>query len=151
MTLVKRTQKYYKGKLTFLNDVQTQCESEKILRREKRLMELNPFGDELSDSNDKNDFAVLDDVNTLKNLMAFAEITRYKETLLVDMTEEDRSEVTQRIINNLDKFHVKPVGYEIKQDSIVVAWYLNSVINTFTFSDQSTGLVDYFWERNDEG
>ncbi|MCA0151352.1 hypothetical protein LCD52_21870 [Rossellomorea vietnamensis] len=136
------TQRYYKGELSFINDVPEHVDLELITKKEQNLMEKNPFGDGISNENGENDFAVLDDVNTLKNLMAFAEITRYKETLLVDMTEKDRNEVTQRIINNLDMFHVKPVGYEIKKDSIVVAWYLNSVINTFTFSDQSTALID---------
>ncbi|TYS18051.1 hypothetical protein FZC78_09495 [Rossellomorea vietnamensis] len=137
MMEVKQAQKYYNGTLTFINNFQEQSEEEEILVKEKRLMEIYSFGED-----SESDFAVLDDVNTLKNLMAFAEVTRYKERLLADMTVEERDEVTKRIIKNLDEFHVKPVGYEIKKDSIVVAWYLNSVINTFRFSDQSTALVD---------
>jgi len=146
---MEQAHKFYNGKLTIINDIQGQCDSEKILEKEKKLLEIYPFGDEVGDLNGENNFAVLDDVNTLKNLMAFAEITRYRETLLVDMTQEERDEVTKKIISNLDKFDVKPIGYEIKEDSIVIAWYLNSVINTFYFSCQVTGLVDYYTERGE--
>ena len=87
-------------------------------------------------------FRVLDDVNTLKNIMIFAEITRYKDTLLTDMAEEERNKTIQIIVDNLDKFEVTPVGYEINQDSLVIGWYLNSVINTFWFSDCISAFVD---------
>lgn len=107
-------------------------------------MEINPFGDELSDSNGENDFAVLDDVNTLKNVMVFAEINRYRETLLSDMQGGEKSEVINLIIDNLSRFHAKPVAYEIKDDSIVVGWYLNSVINTFRFSECIEAMVDSY-------
>ncbi|WP_112182538.1 hypothetical protein [Paraliobacillus zengyii] len=140
--MIEQVKKYYNGKLTLINNIQGEYEQEEISIKEKRLMNTSQFGDEPYDSIDEEEFAVLEDINTLKNLMAFAEINSFKEILLVDMTENERYEVTQRIINNLDKFHVKPVGYEIKKDSIVIAWYLNSVINTFTFSDQSTALND---------
>ncbi|MFJ7725878.1 hypothetical protein ACIQXV_06905 [Neobacillus sp. NPDC097160] len=143
MLLKEQTQKYYKGNLTFFDDAQKQVEElENIYKKEKRLMELNPFGDEIADSDGKNDFAVLDNVNTLKNLMAFAEITRYREDLLAEMPEDGKRKVIQLIIDNLKMFHVKPVAYEIKKDSIIVAWYLNSVINTFTFSDQVEALAE---------
>ncbi|WP_226668714.1 hypothetical protein [Metabacillus litoralis] len=146
MLLKEQTQKYYKGKLNFINNVQEHNRLENILGKEQRLMDMNPFGDELSGENGENDFAVLDDVNTVKNVMVFAEINRYKETLLLDMQEEERSKVISLIIDNLNRFHVKPVAYEVKTDSIVVAWYLNTVMNTFRFSESIEALVDFYGE-----
>lgn len=143
MTVIEKAQKYYKGNLSFFDDAQEQYKHlGSVLDKEKRLMEICPFGDEINDSNGENVFAVLDDVNTLKNVMVFAEINRYRETLLADMPEDERRKVTRLIINNLDKFHVKPVAFEVKEDAIVVAWYLNSVINTFRFSENIEALVD---------
>ena len=147
MLLKEQTQKYYKGKLTFINNVQEHCRLENISGKEQRLMERYSFGDELSDENGENDFAVLDDVNTVKNVMVFAEINRYREALLLDMQEEERSKVISLIIDNLNKFHVKPVAYEVKADSIVVAWYLNTVINTFRFSESIEALVDFYEKK----
>ncbi|MFK9091713.1 hypothetical protein [Bacillus salipaludis] len=146
MLLINHIQKCYRGNLTLLEGAEEQYTRNGDLgEKEKSLMAIYPFGDEVSDSSGENDFAVLDDVNTLKNLMAFAEITRYKETLLAEMTQEERNKVIELIINNLNRFEVKPIGYEIKQDSIVIAWYLNSVINTSVFSCQVPGLVDNFF------
>lgn len=142
MTVIKQAQKYYKGKLTFIHNVQAEHDLKNILKKEKRLMGIYPFGYETSNGKDENKFIVLDDVNTLKNVMIFAEINRYRETLLVDFQEEDRNKVIGLIIENLNEFHVKPVAYEVKGDSIIVAWYLRSVINTFRFSDSIEGLVD---------
>ncbi|MGM2457250.1 hypothetical protein ACS2PT_12360 [Bacillus cereus group sp. BceL015] len=146
MLLKEQTQKYYKGKLTFINNVQEHSRLENISRKEQRLMERYPFGDELSDENGENDFAVIDDVNTVKNVMVFAEINRYRETLLLDMQEEERSKVISLIIDNLNRFHVEPVAYEVKGGSIVLAWYLNTVINTFRFSESIEALVDCYEE-----
>lgn len=143
MTVIKQVQKWYKGNPVFFNDVEVECSPEAITEKEKHLMDYDLFGVEFDDFGEKDEFAVLDDVSTLKNLMAFAEITRFRETLLVDMEQEEREKVTEKIINNLDRFHTKPIGYEIKEESIVLIWYLNSVINTFTFSDQSTGLTQF--------
>lgn len=150
--VVEQMQKYYKGKLTFFGDVQEHDESQsldRMLKKEKCLMERHPFGDELSDENGENDFAVLDDVNTVKNLMVFAEINRFRETLLSDMQEEERSEVIRLIIDNLSRFHAKPVAYELKEDTIVVGWYLNSVINTFRFSECIEAMVDRYEKVED--
>ncbi|MEH7872478.1 hypothetical protein V7685_00565 [Bacillus velezensis] len=110
MMLKEQIQKYYKGKLTFIKH----SRFDNISRKEQSLMERCPFGDELSDGNGENDFAVLDDVNTVKNVMVFVEINRYRETLLLDMQEGERSNVISLIIDNLNKFHVKPVAYEVK-------------------------------------
>ncbi|MBG9587989.1 hypothetical protein [Cytobacillus firmus] len=151
MMLKEQTQKYYKGKLTFINNVQEHSRFDNISRKELSLMERCPFGDELSDGNGENDFAVLDDVNTVKNVMVFVEINRYRETLLLDMQEGERSNVISLIIDNLNKFHVKPVAYEVKADSIVVAWYLNTVINTFRFSESIEALVDFYEELENNG
>lgn len=140
MNMKEQAQKYYKGKLTFFDNAEEQVE---ILEKEKWLMDRNPFGDGYTTPVKENEFAILDDVNTLKNVMAFAEITRFREIQIVDMTQEERQNITQVIIDNLNKFHIEPIGYEITKSSIIVGWYLNSVINTFTFSDQIGGVVDY--------
>ena len=143
MQLINHIQNCYRGNLTLLEDAEEQYARDGDLdKKERSLMAVYPFGDEVSDSNGENDFVVLDDVNTLKNLMAFAEITHYKESLLAEMTQDERNKVIELIINNLNKFEVKPIGYEIKGDSIVIAWYLNPTINTSIFSCQVTGLVD---------
>ncbi|MGW6190585.1 hypothetical protein ACWFRC_07520 [Bacillus cereus] len=148
MKIEEQAQKYYKGNLIFFDDAQEQIERfGSINQKEEWLMNLYPFSDEILYEEGDCKFAVLDDVNTLKNLMVFAEINRYKETLFSDMDDDERDKTIQLIINNLGDFHVKPIGYEIKYDSIIVAWYLNSVINTFTFSDQVTGLVNYYSSR----
>lgn len=144
MLLKEQTQKYYKGKLTFINNGQEHIGLENISGKEQRLMERYDFGDEIFDENGENDFAVLDDVNTVKNVMVFAEVNRYREKLLSDMQDGERSKVISLIIDNLNKFHVKPVAYEVKADSIVVAWYLNTVINTFRFSESIEALVDFY-------
>ncbi|MCR4352016.1 hypothetical protein NT851_19455, partial [Bacillus amyloliquefaciens] len=136
---------------TFINNVQEHSRFDNISRKEQSLMERCPFGDELSDGNGENDFAVLDDVNTVKNVMVFVEINRYRETLLLDMQEGERSNVISLIIDNLNKYHVKPVAYEVKANSIVVAWYLNTVINTFRFSESIEALVDFYEELENTG
>lgn len=142
MMLKQYVKKYYNRNLTFTEGSESiVLDSTKLAALEEETMRQYPFGDDCSNADGKNDFAVLDNVNTLKNLMAFAEITRYKQTLLSNMTKEERNEVTAKIINNLDKFEVKPVGYEITENSIIVAWYLNPIINTFTFSNQSIWLT----------
>ncbi|WP_067727839.1 hypothetical protein [Oceanobacillus damuensis] len=148
MMVDEQAQKYYKGKLTFINNVKVQSKPVNILKKEQRLMERHPFGDELANEDGENDFAVLDDVNTLKNVMVFAEINRYRETLLSDMQDGERSKVISLIIDNLNRFHVKPVAYEVKADSIVVAWYPNTVINTFRFSESILALEDYEEREN---
>lgn len=137
-------QKYYQGNLTLLKGAEEQYENQGILlEKEQELMEIHEFGDELICSDgSENHFKVLDDVNTLKNIMMFAEITRYKNTLLSDMDEEERDATNQLIIDNLNRFHVVPVGYEIKKDSILIAWYLSNVINSFRLSDNLCALVD---------
>jgi hypothetical protein len=143
MKIVEQVQGYYKGSLTFFDDVKEQDESlDRVMKKEQRLMDLHPFGDELSDSNDESDFAVLDDVNTLKNVVVFVEINRYRETFLSDMQEKERDIVIRLMIDNLNRFHVKPVAYEVKEDSIVVGWYLNSAINTFRFSECIEAIED---------
>lgn len=143
MQLINHIQKCYRGNLTLLEDLEEQYARKGVLdKKERSSVAVYPFENEISNSNGENGFAVLDDVNTLKNLMAFAEITHYKESLLVEMTQSERNRVTELIINNLNKFEANPVGYEIREDSIVIAWYLNPLINTSVFSCQVMGLVD---------
>ncbi|OXS60820.1 hypothetical protein B0G93_10797 [Bacillus sp. V-88] len=133
MTEFEQTQKYYSSKLILINDGEKEDPKE-IMNKEKRLMDLELFEDDTLGAIKRNNCVVLDNVCTLKNLTAFAEITRYKETLLADMAKEERDEVTHQIINHLEEFEVKPIGYEIKENSIVLAWHLNSVISTSKFS-----------------
>jgi hypothetical protein len=61
---------------------------------------------------------VLYDINTMKDIVAHAEINRYREKLQT---------VIPLIIDSLSELHVPPTAYAIKKDAIVLAWYLNNV------------------------
>lgn len=139
MSLEKLVQRYYRGNLTLFGDAQKQYESlGNVEEKESRSI----IADDLESSNGcENDFWVLDNVNPLKNVMVFAEITHYKRCPLADMEEEERNNTIQFLIDNLDKFDVKPVGYEVKNDSLVIGWYLNNAIDTFTFSINIEALI----------
>lgn len=146
MSLIENVQKFYKGNLTLLEGIQEQYEDSLNSRGDEiHLVEDTPISDDLSSSGGEGNFKVLDDVSILKNVMVFAEITRFKRVLLADMEKGERDGTIQVIIDNLDKFDVRPVGYEIKEGSLVIGWYLTSLINTFTFSCQMLSAVDDFW------
>ena len=144
MKLKMQTQKYYKGDLTLLDDSEERFgDFGDALEWEKVNMELEPFGDESEAIYGTKDYSILFDINTLKNVMIFSEITRFRDTLLADMPYEERSKINQLIVDNLSKFHIKPIAYEIKRDVIVLAWYLENVISAFKLSENMSCLIDW--------
>jgi hypothetical protein len=133
----------YNGNLTIIDKHDGEYIPEKTQLREKAMVDGKFFSDEIEDGNGvPSHYALLQDIVTLKHVMAFAEVTRYKEKLLTEMTIEEREKVIKIIVGNLDSFDVKPVCYEItEENSIVLAWYLNEVIDALDFLDPSLGLA----------
>jgi hypothetical protein len=70
---------------------------------------------------------VLHDIHTMKDIVAHAEINRYRETLLSEMSEAEMQTIIPLIIDSLSALDVPPTAYAIKKDAIVLAWYLNNV------------------------
>ncbi|MGS0433390.1 hypothetical protein ACU8YK_00265 [Bacillus paranthracis] len=143
MSLEKHIRKNYKGNLTLLDESKRSnevfCEASE---KEEHLIDLYDFGIELQRSfKIEKEYEVLQNIISLKNVMMFAEINRYKKTLFVDMEEQERKKKIQLVVDNLAKFDKKPVGYEIKDNVIIVAWYLDSVIDTNTFTFQLDSLI----------
>jgi hypothetical protein len=143
MSLENHIRKNYKGNLTLLDDSKRSDEIfYEAAEKEEHLIDLYDFGIELQrNCKIEKEYEVLQNIISLKNVMMFAEINRYKKTLFVDMEEQERKKKIQLVIDNLVKFNKKPVGYEIKEDVIIVAWYLDSVIDTNTFSFQLDSLI----------
>ncbi|MGC7929585.1 hypothetical protein ACP3VS_13265 [Lysinibacillus sp. VIII_CA] len=143
MSLLEHIQKNYKGNLKLLDEFKKQDEVFlKASEKEEDLIELYDFGIGLQkDFNLEKEYDVIQNIISLKNVMVFAEINRYKKRLLMDMKEQERKETVQLIINNLHGLGMEPVGYEIRENKIIVAWYLDSVIDTNTFTFQLDSLI----------
>lgn len=142
MTLNMIAKKYYKGNLSFFNDSKARYEDFcDTLGWELRYSEEGPLSEEAEEFYG-GEFAKLFDINPLKNIMLFAEINRYRGRLLKDIDVEERIKVNQLIIDHLDQFHIKPIGYEVKTDVVVLAWYLEDVMRTFNLSENLPALID---------
>ncbi|OAS83106.1 hypothetical protein [Metabacillus litoralis] len=141
MSLLKHIQKIYKGNLKLLDEFKKQDEVFlKAPEKEEDLIELYDFGIGLQkDFNLEKEYDVIQNIITLKNVMVFAEINRYKKKLLMDMKEQERKETVQLIVNSLDGFGIEPVGYEIRENKIIVAWYLDSVMDINTLAHHLNG------------
>lgn len=134
--------KYYKGDLSFFDDSKARYEDfSDTLSWELHYLETEPLSEEAEDFSGQ-EFAKLFDINPLKNIMLFAEINRYRGRLLTDIDIEERDKVNQLIIDHLGQFHIKPIGYEVKPDVVVIAWYLSDVIPTYNFSENLPWIND---------
>ncbi|MCE4049911.1 hypothetical protein [Bacillus sp. Au-Bac7] len=60
----------------------------------------------------------------INDLIYLAEITQYKKESLSEMTVENREIAKGVIIKGLGELPFKPVGYEVRENSIVVCWYV---------------------------
>jgi hypothetical protein len=142
MTLNMIAKKYYKGNLSFFDDSKARYEDfSDTLGWELRYSEEEPLSEEAEGFYGK-EFAKLFDINPLKNIMLFAEINRYRGKLLKDIDVGERIKVNQLIIDHLSQFHIKPIGYEVKTDVVVLAWYLEDVMRTFNLSENLPALID---------
>lgn len=78
---------------------------------------------------------VLDDINTMKDIVSFAEINRYRGTLLADMSESEKIRVIPLILESLSGLNLPPTAYAVKDDVVVLAWYLNNVMWVWMLSE----------------
>ena len=144
MTLNVIAKKYYKGNLSLFDDSKARYEEfSDTLGWERHYLESEPLSEEAESFSGK-EFAKLFDINPLKNIMLFAEINRYRGRLLKDIEIEERTKVNQLIIDHLSQFHIKPIGYDVKTDVVVIAWYLEDVMPTFSLSENLPALIDIY-------
>ncbi|OXS60822.1 hypothetical protein B0G93_10799 [Bacillus sp. V-88] len=140
MTIKMMAQKYYKGNLSLLEDPKRIYDFSNTLYWENAILESDPLSEEAVEY--WPEFANLFDINCLKNIMLFAEINRYRGRLLTDINAEERNEVDRLIIEHLNQFHIRPIGYEVKRDVIVIAWYMEDVMSTYNLSENLYSLID---------
>ncbi|SDM42679.1 hypothetical protein [Sediminibacillus halophilus] len=143
MSLEKLLKRYYSGNFTWLQIEDAKKEEYKnSLKKEEEFVSLYEFGNEL-----KMDFWHEDDeVNPLegiiafKNVMFFAEINRYGTKRFTEMEEQEKRTTIELIITNLDKLEMKPVGYEVKEEGIVLAWYRSPIMDPYTLFNRAITL-----------
>ncbi|MGP4107937.1 hypothetical protein [Virgibacillus sp. L01] len=130
-SLKKHVQKQYKGDLTFFKSAQENYERICFFSDlQKDLDEVDSFGEGSMKS-----MELLDGVNTLKNVMAFAEVKGYKKKPFYGIPKRKKGEAVRSIIKDLDKCDIKPVAYEVRRESIIFVWFQNLVIHKFPFSE----------------
>jgi hypothetical protein len=140
MELMQKLEKYNNEDWTLFDGAQKQFE--KTINSKRGYMtesnNLSEEGDFLLEGYDDND--VLNDIDTVKDVMVYSEINSFKEKLLSDMNEEERSTVIPRIIGSLSALDAPPMAYVVKDESIKLAWYLNNILLFWSLSDTVADL-----------
>lgn len=77
----------------------------------------------------------------LENVTTFSEVRKYDGKCLVDMDENEHAEAVESIFEQLKKFDVTPIAYEVKKDSVILCWYVLPVLRPF--NDYGILLPDY--------
>lgn len=77
----------------------------------------------------------------LENVTTFSEVRTYNGKCLVDMDETERAATVESIFEQLEKFDVTPIAYEVKKDSVLLCWYVLPVLRPF--NDYGILLPDY--------
>lgn len=134
MELMQKLGKYHEENWIVFDDAQNKFDQ---IRDKKScyVTELDDSSEENSYFEEYDDGHVLDDIETVKDVVAFSEITSFKGKLLSDMEEKDRIIIIPHIINSLSKLDSRPMAYTVKDDSIKLAWYLNNMMHIWTLSD----------------
>jgi hypothetical protein len=134
MELMQKLGKYHEENWIVFDDAQNKFDQ---IRDKKScyVTEMDDSSEENSYFEEYDDGHVLDDIETVKDVVAFSEITSFKGKLLSDMEEKDRIIIIPHIINSLSKLDARPMAYTVKDDSIKLAWYLNNMMHIWTLSD----------------
>ena len=134
MELMKKLEKYNKEEWILFDNAQEQFE--KNSEAKKRYM---IESDNLSEQGDfpegYDDRWIVDDIEALKDVVAYSEINSFKGKLFSDMNEKERSVVIPRIIGSLSVLDAGPMAYTVKDDSIKLAWYVTNSVYIWSLAD----------------
>ncbi|CZQ89060.1 Hypothetical protein Tpal_1087 [Trichococcus palustris] len=144
MELMNKIKKYDNEEFLLFDWAQKQLEKTGDVReKEDWLMQSYGFSEDHCYTERSERHLILDDINTMKDIIAYAEINRYRETLLSEMSEEEKETVIPRIIDSLSELYAPPTAYAIKKDAIVLAWYLNNVANVWSLTEDLQAITRF--------
>lgn len=134
MELMKKLEKYNKGEWILFDNAQEQFEKNSEAKK-RYMIESDNFSEQGDFSEGYDDRWIVDDIETLNDVVAYSEINSFKGKLFSDMNEKERSVVIPRIIGSLSVLEARPTAYTVNDDSIKFAWYLNNSMLIWSLAD----------------
>ena len=134
MELMKKLEKYNKGEWILFDNAQEQFEKNSEAKK-RYMIESDNFSEQGDFSEGYDDRWIVDDIETLNDVVAYSEINSFKGKLFSDMNEKERSVVIPRIIGSLSVLEARPTAYTVNDDSIKLAWYLNNSMLIWSLAD----------------
>lgn len=134
MELMKKLEKYNKEEWILFDNAQEQFEKNSEAKN-TYMVESDNLPEQGDFPEGYDDRWIVDDIETLKDVVAYSEINSFKGKVLSDMNEKERSIVIPRIIGSLSVLDAGPTAYTVKDDSIKLAWYLNNSMLIWSLSD----------------
>lgn len=143
MTVSNNIKRFYKGNLTLM-DVPKEFYNNYGDTYEKEKMVLSRRDCSYNDFLNDDESAATERIGLFKNMIAFAEIITYKGRYLRSMSSSEREEAIKGIISDLPYLYEAPVGYEVKDASVIVCFILNDVCH----SCEIDPLISSLWRRD---